>query len=176
MCLCKVGEIMTHEEFKAAYDDILRHGWVTSTVASIRDKQKQREKEYNRDYYRKHSYKWNRNIGITDPATLETLRTAIDYNTKKSNNSPSSNASVAETKSRKLQRMIRDLGRAQGEHEQQLFKALFGKAAPIYNETIDQLKFKERVALASTLILSRRNVMLTEVKQSLRKMANEVIK
>lgn len=51
---------MTHEEFMNLYDDSLRHGWVTSKIASIAAKQKEREREYNKNYYRLHSDKWNR--------------------------------------------------------------------------------------------------------------------
>lgn len=55
------GEIlMTHKEFMLMYDESLRHGWVTSKIASVAAKQKEREKEYNANYYRLHSDKWNR--------------------------------------------------------------------------------------------------------------------
>lgn len=55
------GEIlMTRKDFVLMYDESLRHGWVTSKIASVAAKQKEREQEYNRNYYRNHSDKWNR--------------------------------------------------------------------------------------------------------------------
>lgn len=51
---------MTHDEFVAMYNDALRHGWVTSKDPSKASQQKKREKEYNADYYRKHSDKWRK--------------------------------------------------------------------------------------------------------------------
>lgn len=52
---------MTHEEFMNLYDDSLRHGWVTSKIASIAAKQKERERQYNHEYYQKHSERWKKN-------------------------------------------------------------------------------------------------------------------
>lgn len=49
---------MNNEEFKSLYHDALRHGWVTSKDPAKAAKQKKREKEYNQDYYRKHSREW----------------------------------------------------------------------------------------------------------------------
>lgn len=49
---------MTHDEFIVMYDDALRHSWVTSKDPNKAAQQKKREKEYNRDYYHKHSKKW----------------------------------------------------------------------------------------------------------------------
>lgn len=45
---------MTNEEFKKTYHNALRHGWVSSDDEAIRQKQKEREREYNRQYYEKH--------------------------------------------------------------------------------------------------------------------------
>lgn len=54
-----------HEEFMRMYGNSLSHGWVSSKIASIAAKQKQREKEYNRNYYKMHSDKWNRKDRIS---------------------------------------------------------------------------------------------------------------
>lgn len=51
---------MTNEEFMSMYEDSLRHGWVTSKIESIRKRQKEREKQYNREYYQQHSEKWKK--------------------------------------------------------------------------------------------------------------------
>lgn len=42
---------MTHEEFMEMRGAALRHGWVSSKIASIAARQKEREKEYNHRYY-----------------------------------------------------------------------------------------------------------------------------
>lgn len=49
---------MTHDEFMLMYDKSLRHGWVTSRDSNKAAQQKQREKEYNAQYYQKHKDKW----------------------------------------------------------------------------------------------------------------------
>lgn len=50
--------MLTHEEFMNLYDDSLRHGWVTSKDSAVAAKQKEREREYNHEYYQKHKDKW----------------------------------------------------------------------------------------------------------------------
>lgn len=52
--------MMTNEEFLEMYDDYLQHGWVTSKIAAIAARQKERERQYNKNYYRLHSDKWRK--------------------------------------------------------------------------------------------------------------------
>ena len=51
---------MTNEQFLEMYDDYLEHGWVTSKIAAIAARQKERERQYNKNYYRLHSDKWRK--------------------------------------------------------------------------------------------------------------------
>ena len=66
---------MTHEEFMNMYNDELRHGWVTSKDSSVAAKQKQREKEYNHQYYLKNKDKWSATDSF-DKADVEVARAA----------------------------------------------------------------------------------------------------
>lgn len=63
---------MTNEEFMSMYEDSLRHGWVTSKIEAIRKKQKEREKQYNREYYRQHSEKWKKKHAYISEGARET--------------------------------------------------------------------------------------------------------
>lgn len=49
---------MTNEEFKELYEDALSHGWVSSLDSAKAALQKQAEKAYNAEYYKKHKDKW----------------------------------------------------------------------------------------------------------------------
>jgi len=73
---------LTHEEFMTLYDDSLKHGWVTSKISSIAAKQKQREKEYNQQYYQKHSRRWRELYAYS----REKLKDKYDYSNKENPN------------------------------------------------------------------------------------------
>lgn len=49
---------MTHDEFVRLYDKTLTHGWVSSKDPNKAAEQKQREKEYNAEYYQKNKSRW----------------------------------------------------------------------------------------------------------------------
>lgn len=56
---------MAHEEFLNLYDNSLKHGWVSSKDPQKAKEQKQREKEYNAEYYNKHSNLWKKHRGVS---------------------------------------------------------------------------------------------------------------
>lgn len=162
---------MTHEEFKIMYDKSLQHGWVSSKDPNKAKQQKKREREYNANYYRLHSDKWNRRDRVLSgkymPSNLveqfekkypnpnEYSKDGIalgeeQWNSqlklledydKKYNGSASSMASKAEQIERTRSRTARDYGRQ---------KAIDEKHSSIINK-IDSMIDRAGMTLATTL-------------------------
>lgn len=171
------------------YDESLRHGWVTSKIASVAAKQKEREKEYNANYYRLHSDKWNRRDRVLSdkyrPSNLvEQFKKRHPYSNeyskdgillgeeqwnqqlklledydKKYDGSASSMASKAEQIERTRSRTARDYGRR---------KAVEEKKSPIKNRIDSML---DRVGM--TLVNKLRKSGYTKAAEVVNKIVND---
>lgn len=111
---------MTHEEFMRLYDSSLQHGWVTSRDSAPAARQKEREREYNRQYYQQHKDKWKEHQDNFNTG-MDTIRTGLSNAWRKhqenfnagvnairnKNNSPSSSIPANQLKARESAAMTK---------------------------------------------------------------------
>ena len=71
---------MTNEQFKEIYNDALAHGWVSSLDSAKAALQKQAEKAYNAEYYKKHKDKWAKKAKDASNKADQAIRRALNKN------------------------------------------------------------------------------------------------
>lgn len=107
---------MTHEEFMRLYDNSLQHGWVTSKDSATAARQKQREREYNREYYQKHKSMWDTVNDVSEKLTGRPLLTGGNrtLTTSHSKTTYDRNGNViSDERGNFDEELLRDLGNAQ---------------------------------------------------------------
>ena len=115
---------MTNEQFKEIYNDALAHGWVSSLDSAKAALQKQAEKAYNAEYYKKHKDKWAKKAkdasNKADQAIRKTLLGIRGKNSPNRNAAKESEAMADATRKRTSAQQRKNKERDQKLRERQL--------------------------------------------------------